>query len=362
MEVRVCQQQVDSPAASRSNSALVPARSGAGHLVFRQLLGALTMAAVVGVLTGPCAGLWQAPAAYADDAKIAAKQKVLILRTDGATVTDIQRQAASKELQNQALRYRQLDIVFAAGDLTEEMFEFECTDPGVECLGKIANKYKAQLVVYSELTKNPSGQLHLNMRVIDSSQNRVAQSTVQPLASLDKPTSAVQRGLVVLLGPVDLPSDAAEAIGTIQVVLFGGGVALVYIDDKLVGRTSVTGLKVQVSAGSHTLRVVRAGFKEWTAKVNVNAGAVVEQAVQLEQQALVQDPTGLGGLPGKPVETPLVQKGWFWGAIGVGVVAIGVATWLLLRGDDAPKTGSVAVSLDHADAYLDPVFGGATGK
>lgn len=335
----------------------------AGRSWSRRALGLLLCVGVCGVVVGPVAGLLVPRAVHAQEAKAAARQKVLILRTDGAAVADAQRQTVSKELQNQAMRYRQLEIVFASGDLTEEMFEFECTEPGVECLGKIANKYTAQLVVYSELAKNPSGQLQLNMRVVDVVQGRVAQSTVQPLEAPDKPVQAVQRGLVVLLGPVDLPTDTAEQTGTLQVVLFGGGVALVYVDDKLVGRTSVTGLKVAVAAGPHTLRVVRAGFKEWTAKVTVNPGAVVEQAVQLEQQALVQDPTvGSGGMPVKPVEPPVYQKAWFWGVVGAGVAAVGVATWLLLRGDDVPKIGAVAVTLDHADAYLDPVFGGATGK
>jgi len=329
----------------------------------RHALGILVCLGVCGVVVVPVSGVLVPRSAHAQESKTASRQKVLILRTDGAGVADAQRQTVSKELQNQAMRYRQLEIVFAAGDLTEEMFEFECTEPGVECLGKIANKYTAQLVVYSELSKNPSGQLQLNMRVVDVVQGRVAQSTVQPLESPDKPVQAVQRGLVVLLGPVDLPADAVEQIGTLQVVLFGGGVALVYVDDKLVGRTSVTGLKVQVAAGPHTLRVVRAGFKEWTAKITVQPGAVVEQAVQLEQQAVVQDPSvGSGGLPVKPPEPPVYQKAWFWGVMGAGVAAIGVATWLLLRGDAAPKVGAVAVTLDHADAYLDPVFGGGTGK
>ncbi len=329
----------------------------------QRALGLLLGLGVYGVVVGPVAGLLTPAVAVAQEGKAAARQKVLILRTDGAGVADAQRQTVSKELQIQAMRYRQLEIVFAAGDLTEEMFEFECTEPGVECLGKIANKYTAQLVVYSELAKNPSGQVQLNMRVVDVVQGRVAQSTVQPLEAPDKPVQAVQRGLVVLLGPVDLPTDSAEQTGTLQVVLFGGGVALVYVDDKLVGRTSVTGLKVQLAAGPHTLRVVRAGFKEWTAKITVNPGAIVEQAVQLEQQAVVQDPSvGSGGMPLKPVEPPVYQKAWFWGVVGAGVAAIGMTTWLLLRGEQAPKVGAVAVTLDHADAYLDPVFGGATGK
>ncbi len=329
--------------------------------LWSRLLGLLLMVCTAGLITAPVAGLLLPMSARADEAKPGNRQKVLMLRTDGAGVTDLQRQAVTKEVQAAALRYRQLDVVFVNGDLTEEMFEFECTEPGVECLSRIGTKYAAQLVVYSEITKNPSGQLQLNMRVVDIAQSRVAQTTSQPLESADKPTQAVQRGLVVLLGPVDMPSDVGEAPGTLQVVLFGGGVALVYVDDKLVGRTSVGGLKFQVAPGSHTLRVVRAGFKEWTAKVTVAGGAIVEQAVQLEQQAVVQELPG-AGLPGKPADKPLLQSGWFWAAVGAGVIAAGVTSWLLLRNTDVAQVGSVAVSLDHSHAYLDPVFGGATGK
>ncbi|MBI5607770.1 MAG: PEGA domain-containing protein [Deltaproteobacteria bacterium] len=325
------------------------------------LLRSVLLLAMAALPTAPFSALLLPSTAHADDEghRPASRQKVLILRADGTGVTEPQRQAISKELQTQALRYRQLDVVLAAGDLTEEMFEFECTEPGVECLSKIGNKYAAQLVVYSELAKNPSGQLQLNMRVIDVAQGRVAQTTVQPLDQIDKPTMAVQRGLVVLLGPVDMPAEAGEATGTLQVVLFGGGVALVYVDDKLVGRTSVGGLKVQVAAGPHMLRVVRAGFKEWTAKITVAAGAVVEQAVQLEQQSVVADPgPGTPGTP-KPSDNSVTKQWWFWTAVGVGVVAIGTAAYYLLKPADAPRTGSLAVSLDHVEAYLDPVFAGS---
>jgi hypothetical protein len=321
----------------------------------------LLLLAMAALPTAPLSALLLPGTAHADDdaRRATNRQKVLILRADGTGVTEPQRQAISKELQTQALRYRQLDIALAAGDLTEEMFEFECTEPGVECLSKIGNKYAAQLVVYSELAKNPSGQLQINMRVIDVAQGRVAQTTVQPLDQIDKPTMAVQRGLVVLLGPVDMPAEAGEAVGTLQVVLFGGGVALVYVDDKLIGRTSVGGLKVQVAAGQHLLRVVRAGFKEWTAKINVGPGAVLEQAVQLEQQSVVSDPQpGTPGVP-KPSDNSVTKQWWFWTVLGVGAVAIGTAAYYLLKPADAPKTGSLAVSLDHVEAYLDPVFAGS---
>lgn len=331
----------------------------------RAALAAVHLLLMAALPTVPLVGLLGAPPARAqsaDPAKPAAKQRVLILRADGNGVPEAQRQSVTRELQTQAMKYHQLDIVLSSVDLTEEMFEFECTEAGVECLGRIGAKYTAQLVVYSELAKNPSGQLQLNMRVLDIAQGRVAQSTVQPLDSVDKAAQAVQRGLVVLLGPTDLPAVAAEAQATLQIVLFGGGVALVYVDDKLVGRTSVGGLRVTVAAGPHTLRVVRAGFREWSAKVNLTPGAVFEQAVQLEQQAVVSGP-GLPGTPGAPATGPsITQKWWFWTALGVGVAAVGVATWAVLRPADTPQTGYTAISIDHMEAYLDPVFAGKAAK
>lgn len=339
--------------------------SAARSLLQRIAFAALNLVLAAALPTVPLAGLLGAlpvQAQSAEAAKASAKQRVLILRADGTGVPEAQRQGVTRELQTQAMKYHQLDIVLSTADLTEEMFEFECTEAGVECLGRIGAKYTAQLVVYSELAKNPSGQLQLNMRVLDIAQGRVAQSTVQPLDSIDRPAQAVQRGLVVLLGPTDLPAASAEAQATLQIVLFGGGVALVYVDDKLVGRTSVGGLRVAVAAGSHTLKVVRAGFREWSAKVNLAPGAVFEQAVQLEQQAVVSG-SGLPGSPGAPAPSDsITQKWWFWTALGVGAAAVGVATWALLKPSDAPQTGYTAISIDHMEAYLDPVFAGKAAK
>lgn len=340
-------------------------RSAARNWLQRLAISVLHLLIAAALPTVPLAAMGAAAPAFAqnaDAAKPAAKQRVLILRADGSGVPEAQRQSVTRELQTQAMKYHQLDVVLSTADLTEEMFEFECTEAGVECLGRIGGKYTAQLVVYSELAKNPSGQLQLNMRVIDIAQGRVAQSTVQPLDSVDKAAQAVQRGLVVLLGPTDLPAAAAEAQATLQIVLFGGGVALVYVDDKLVGRTSVGGLRVTVPAGPHTLKVVRAGFREWSAKVTLAPGAVHEQAVQLEQQAVVSGP-GLPGTPGAPAASQsITQKWWFWTAVGVGVAAVGVATWAVLKPSDAAQTGYTAISLDHMEAYLDPVFAGKAAK
>lgn len=285
----------------------------------------------------------------------AAKQRVLVLRTEGGGVaSDPQRAAVIKELQSQAMRYKQLDITLSNADLVEEMFEFECTEAGVECLGKIGNKYGAQLVVFSEIAKNPAGTLVLSMRLIDVQQSRAAQFTQQPLDNPDKPSTAVSHGLVVLLGPADLPADQVEVPGTLVVTLFGGGTALVYVDDKLAGKTGVAGLKATVAAGVHTVRVVRAGFREWTGRVTVPPGGQTEQTVTLEQMAeVIQVPDG----PGKTTDKPLVKKWWFWTIVGV-VVAGGVATAILLNSGTKTVKGATVFSMDQNDAHLDPIFAG----
>jgi hypothetical protein len=302
-----------------------------------------------------------APADKPAEAKApATRQRVLILRTDidKSGLSPNQGLQLTKDLFAQAGRYKQLDVVLSSLDLVEEMFEFECTEASAECLGKVGAKYAAQLVVYSTIDKvatERAGAPVLQMRVIDVVQLRVAQTTNQTLESVDKSSAAIQRGLVVLLGPVDMPTDAVEATGTVQVVLFGGGVALVYVDGKLAGRTSVGGLKVVVPVGSHTVRVVRAGFKDWSGKVQVTAGATVEQTVQLEQQAVVSGPGGVG--TPAVTEVPITRKWWFWTGIGVAAIGVGVLAAVLAGGDDKPTTGGASLGIGSGNAWLDPVFG-----
>jgi hypothetical protein len=276
------------------------------------------------------------------------KQRVLVLHTESGAVADPVRLAISRDVYAHALRYRQLDVVPSNADLVEEMFEFECTEAGVECLARIGAKYGAQLVVYSEVGKAGSTGLQLNMRVIDVTAARVAQSTAQPLDP-DKPQNAIARGLVVLLGPVDLAT--AEAPGTLRITLFGGGVALLYVDDQLVGNTA-DAQGVTVPAGNHTVRVVRAGFREWTARILVPAGGVAQRTVQLEQLATV--PPG-GATPVQ--DKPITRKWWFWTAIGV--VVIGGTAIALAATSSSPKvaTGAASFTLDTTSAYLDPIFG-----
>lgn len=287
------------------------------------------------------------------------RQKVLILRAESTAVPDPMRIAVTKEMFAQAGRYKQLDSALSGADLVEEMFEFECTEAGVECLGKIGGKYGAQFVVYSEITKNAAGALQIAMRVVDVLQARVAQTTVQAFEHADKPGAALTRGLVVLLGPADLQAAESERPGTLHVALAGGGVALVYVDDHLAGRTTGTGMSATYSPGMHSVRVVRAGFRDWTGRVAIGAGATAELNVQLEQVADLM-PTAEGQTPSKPGETPLTHKWWFWTAIVVGVGLVTGAAIVATQGTAAPAKGTAAFSMDHNDAYLDPIFGGTS--
>ena len=306
------------------------------------LFGVLVPAAV----SLPCVSYADAPAAATG------KQKVLILRAESGAVADGPRMALTKEVFGHAAKYRQLEIVQANADLVEEMFEFECTEAGVECLGRIGNKYGAQLVVYSEIAKAGAG-LQLNMRVIDVTAGRVAQTTQQTL-DLDKPASAIARALVVLLGPVDMPSST-ESPGKLKVSLFGGGTALIYVDDQMVGNTEDKG-GLSVAAGSHTVRIVRAGFREWSGRVTVPSGQTVEKMVALEQMANVPAGKGDGS------DRSITQKWWFWTIVG-GVVVAGATTAILLATQKAKTpTGAASFTLDSNNAHLDPVFSSGTGQ
>ena len=296
-----------------------------------------------------------APAPSGNPAVKAGRQRALLLRTEGATVGDPARMAATKELHQQALRYRSLDVALSNADLVEEMFEFECTEAGVECLGRIGHKYGAGLVVFSELTRTPDGQNALTLRLIDSSTARVAQISQQTLEAPDKYQTAVTKGLVVLFGPADLAYGDVEVPGTLLVRLFAGGVALVYVDDKLAGRTS-TGrppagsLRATVPAGTHTVRVVKAGFRDWTGRVTVPPNGTIEQTVALEQVADVTPGDGKNR-----DEVPITKKWWFWTGIGAVVLTgVGIGIYYGTRSTPA-STGAITLSLDHIDAAQDPV-------
>ena len=305
------------------------------------------------VVAAPATAPTTAPAAAP-----AGRQKVLILRAESTAVPDATRIAVTKEIFAQAGRYKQLDSALSGADLVEEMFEFECTEAGVECLGKIGAKYGAQFVVFSEISKNAVGALQISMRVIDVLQARVAQTTVQAFEHADKPGAALARGLIVLLGPVDLPAAEGERPGTLHVALAGGGVALVYVDDHLAGRTTGTGMSATFSPGMHQVRIVRAGFRDWTGRVAIGAGATAELSVQLEQVADVTPPgEGIGAA--KPPETSITHKWWFWTAIAVGIGLVTGVTIAATRGTTAPAKGTAAFSMDQNDAHLDPIFLGA---
>lgn len=284
----------------------------------------------------------------------ATKDRVLILRVESTVLDDAARKSLTEALAESAQRYKHYELVLSKVDLVEEMFEFECTEAGVDCLSKIGRKHKVDKVVYSEVSKDGNGKLEWSMRVVGLKPvPRVEQSTRQQLEGADAAKLA-EKSLLVLIGPIDLPARGEASMGTLAVRLAGGGVALVYVDDNLVGRTSVGGLTAQLAAGRYRLRVVRAGYREFQTIVVVSAEKTTEIAVTLElAPAPVRPPPGAPG-----PDDSVTSKWWFWTAVGVGVAAIGVGVWALTRGDDGAGVGNAAFSFDNADAHLDPVFSG----
>lgn len=284
---------------------------------------------------------------------------VLILRVEGTTVEDAERRSLTNALARKARKYGHFDVVVSKTDLVEEMFEFECTEAGVDCLSKIGAKYKAKFVVYSEIAGDDKAGYVWSMRVVemksdDSPISRVAQSTVQKLDSLSKPKKSAANGLLVLIGPVDLPEKRSVSPGTLHVRLIGGGVALVYVNEKLAGRSSLSGLKVQLQPGKYTVKVVRAGFKDWTQVVTIEAGKTIDRVVELD--ALPKQKAVVGGKLPKAV--PLTSRWYFWAGVATATAAVAVTVWAVTRDTTSTELGNAAFSLDSNDAHLDPVFGG----
>jgi|GEM_PF-2609640 len=295
------------------------------------------------------------------DALARGKQSVLILRVEGTAVGDKERIALTKSLARKARKYRHYRIHVSKTDLVEEMFEFECTEAGVSCLSKIGKKYRANLVVYSEITKADGGGYSWSMRVVqmkskDSPIARVAQSTVQKVPDVARPKKAAANGLLVLIGPVDLPQTRTVKQGVLHVRLIGGGVALVYVNDKLAGRSSLSGLKINLQPGTYRIKVVRAGYKDWSQSVKIASGKTIDRIVELDP--LPQAATKVGTKP--VVATPLTQRWYFWAGVVVVGAAVGVTVWALTQQDEEQQFGNAAFSLDSNDAHLDPVFGGGS--
>lgn len=304
-----------------------------------------------------CAALIAFVMAYsAIDADAKGRPRILILRTEGTAVADKARVRLTKQLLRATRRYKRYTSIESRQDLVEEMFAFECTEPGVECLAKIGKKYRAQRVVYSEVARNRAGKLEWLMRVVivdakNITASRVAQSTKQSIPNLTDTKEQARKGLVVMIGPIDLPTQQSVKPGTLIIRLVGGGVALVYANKQMLGRTSVSGLRKKLAPGRYKLRVVRAGFEEWSLTVNVKAGAITSEMVELLPMA----PSKKALKPGVAA-VPTTSKWWFWPAVVGGAAAVGVVIWAVTRGDDGPGNGVVGFSIDSADAHKDPVF------
>ncbi|MCO4760160.1 MAG: PEGA domain-containing protein [Myxococcales bacterium] len=284
------------------------------------------------------------------------KPRLLILRTEGNAIKDADRTRLTTALLRSARRYKHYTSVASKVDLVEEMFAFECTEAGVACLAKIGKKYRANRVVYSEVVREGGGALTWSMRVVHVdrkrlSSSRVAQSTRQALPNLADTTKAASKGLLVLIGPVDLPTRATVKPAHVLVRLIGGGVALVYANDQLLGRTSITGLKKKLPPGTYKLRVVRAGYKEWSKTTVLAAGKTSEHMVELALQ-----PVAKRKGPGDPAVVPMTKKWWFWPTVVTGVAVVAVTIWAVTQGDSAAEKGTVGFSIDSADAHKDPVF------
>ncbi|HAN30599.1 MAG TPA: hypothetical protein DCQ06_03285 [Myxococcales bacterium] len=236
------------------------------------------------------------------------------------------------------------------------MFAFECTEPGVECLAKIGKKYRANRVVYSEVVRTRAGVLNWSMRVVivdpkKPSASRVAQSTQQVLASVNAAKEAARKGLVVMIGPVDLPHEQAVRPGSLIIRLVGGGVALVYANRQLLGRTSVSGLRKKLAPGRYKVRVVRAGFQEWSLVLDIKSGAITSEMVELMPTAKVAKSVKPGA-----AAKPVLSRWWFWPAVAGGVAVVGAVIWAVTRSDDDQSNGVVGFSIDSADAHKDPIF------
>jgi hypothetical protein len=286
---------------------------------------------------------------------------LLLLKTESNEVDDKTRKALSAALARQAKRYQNIDVKVSTAEVVEEMFAFECTAADVPCLARIAGRYKADLVIYSEAVADAeTGKLVWALRVVDTEEKRVSQTTRQPLRDLSAFDDAALRALVVLVGPLDQRGGGDEPIGKLKVQVVGGKETLVYVDGQLVGRTGIDGLRVEVLAGERSVKLVRAGYKDWSTRVKVPADNTAEVAATLERDFSVK--VGKDGLKvRRDDDESIAKKWWFWVLIGgAAAAATGTVLYLTRRGGDDNAVGTARFSIDSGAAHLDPVFGGGS--
>ena len=140
----------------------------------------------------------------------------------------------------------------------------------------------------------------------------------------------------------------------LYVRLIGGGVALVYVNDKLAGRSSLSGLKVRLQPGRYTVKVVRAGYKDWVQVVRLRSGQTLQRIAEL--QALPKGSQVVG--KNKRVAPPVTRKWWFWTGVAAATAAVAVTVWMVSQDGEDKQYGVASFSMDSNDAHLDPVFGG----
>lgn len=294
------------------------------------------------------------PAALAQ----AAPTRLLIVEMDGSGVGKATRDGVRERVEAGLAKHRRFEVQSTpGGSLIDEMFELECIDLDDDCLGKLAGKYSAKMVLVLSIDRDPNGGAVFEVKLFDTAAGGASSSFRRMGVAEGTLGTMAGDALVSLIG--EPPAPAKPKKGTVKVTSGVPG-ATVRIGRVAAGETPFEG---EVPPGTYPVIIKKDGYEEFVTRVTVKAGAVTTVAGKMKMIAAEPTPEPEKEPEPVPIEdedeeggTPIYKQWWFWTGIGA-VLAGGIATTvLLLDQDSGPATGDLSLSLRPWDVNADPLF------
>jgi len=289
------------------------------------------------------------------------KTSVLILRVESESLSGAERAKATDAIRGAMAKYTNVTLLpTPPEELLDLIIELECGDIDAECFQKIADKYKAEKVLYTEAS-GAAGAPDLAMKLYDHKKKAIVKQVKGTAAG----SEALALVLVQVVGPIPVakpkepvkpppPKKPGRVLVTLTSNVPG---AVVTMSKVMLGPTPVTR---KLKPGRYTVKVVKNGYAPLIQKVVVQAGDKQAIAFTLVKIAAPVAEVKPKETPKKPVTTveaadPFYTQWWFWTAVGVGLAGI-VTTAVVLSVDDELVTGTTSLGLASPD--YDPMVRG----
>ncbi len=291
------------------------------------------------------------------------KTSILLLRVESESLSSAERTKTTDAIRSALANYPNVALLpTPSEEILDLIIELECGDIDAECFQKIAEKYKADQVLYPEATGTAAAP-NLAIKLYDRKKKAVVKQATGTAAG----AKALALVLVQALGPIPVfkpkepvkpppPKKPSRVLVTLTSNVPG---ALVTMSGVKLGPTPV---KRKLKPGRYTVKVVKKGYVPLVKKVVVKAQETQTISLNLVEKAV------LDGTPVvKPKETPtklpttvadadpFYTQWWFWTAVGVGLAGI-ITTAAVLSVDDEIATGTTSFGLASPD--YDPMVRG----